>query len=248
VPWLGSRRTGASGVAGLPAPVAAGPCDASMVPDAASRVAGSVAGVRRGHNGAMPTVLCLDLMGVVLHDPYLEAIEAAVEVPLAEVWRHKDATSWPEFECGVIDEAEFERRFWADAGMAFDAEAFHRARRAGYRFMDGMEALLGDARAAGLELHVASNYPVWIEELRERFGLDELFDGVWASCHLGVRKPDPRFFERLLDKVGRPAAQCLFADDRPPNVEAAAAAGLRAHLFTSAADLRARLAAEGVPV
>lgn len=199
---------------------------------------------------AMLAALCLDLMGVVLYDPYLEAIQAAVGLPIDQVWRHKDTTSWPQFECGLIDEAEFERRFWSDPSDAppFDAEAFHRTRRAGYRFMDGMEELIADARAAGLALHVASNYPVWIEELRGVFALDERFDGVWASCHLGVRKPDPAFYERLLEKVGVPAEACLFADDRQVNVDAAAAAGLRAHLFTSAADLRARLSTEGLPL
>ena len=197
---------------------------------------------------AMLTALCLDLMGVVLHDPYLEAIQAAVSLPMEEVWRRRDATSWPEFECGFIEEAEFLRRFWADPATTppFDPEAFHRTRRAGYRFLDGMERLIADARDAGLALHVASNYPVWIEELRGAFGLDRRFDGVWASCHLGVRKPDAAFYERLLEKVGLPAEACLFADDRQVNVDAAAAVGMRAHLFTSAEDLRARLRAEGV--
>lgn len=196
----------------------------------------------------MLAALCLDLMGVVLYDPYLEAIQAAVPLPLKEIWRHRDATSWPDFERGLIEQAEFERRFWADpaAGLPFDAEAFHAARRAGYRFIDGMEQLIADARAAGLALHVASNYPVWIEEVRATFGLDERFDGVWASCHLGVRKPDAAFYGRLLEKVGLPAGACLFADDRQVNVDAAAAVGMRAHLFTSAGDLRARLSTEGI--
>ena len=218
-----------------------------MVPDRAARVAVSF---RTHHNGDMLTALVLDLMGVVLYDPYLEAIQAAVPAPLEQVWRRRDATSWPEFECGLIEEAEFERRFWADAATAppFDPEAFHAARRAGYRFIDGMEELIADARAAGLALHVASNYPVWIEEVRATFGLDERFDGVWASCHLGVRKPDRRFYERLLEKVGLPGEACLFADDRQVNVDAARAAGMRAHLFTSAEDLRARLTAERTPI
>lgn len=196
----------------------------------------------------MLRALCLDLMGVVLRDPYLEAIQAAVELPLGEVWRLRDAAAWPEFECGRIDEAQFEARFWADPSgdLRFDREAFHRTRRAGYGFVDGMDELIADVRTAGLTLHVASNYPVWIEELRERFALDARFDGVWASCHLGVRKPDPAFFARLLQEVGLPAGDCLFVDDRPVNVEAAAAAGMRAAVFTSAADLRAVLAAEGV--
>lgn len=195
----------------------------------------------------MVRAVCLDLMGVVLRDPYLEAIEAAIEVPMRDAWRLRDAEAWPEFECGRIDEAQFEARFWADpaGALAFDREAFHRTRRAGYGFLNGMEALLDELRGR-VALHVASNYPVWIEELRERFGLDERFDGVWASCDLGVRKPDPAFYARLLDKVGRPAAECLFVDDRPVNVEAAAAVGMRAAVFTSAADLRALLVAEGV--
>jgi len=195
----------------------------------------------------MVRAVCLDLMGVVLRDPYLEAIEAAIDVPMREAWRLRDPQAWPEFECGRIDEAQFEARFWADpAGeLGFDREAFHRARRAGYGFLDGMEELLTDLRGR-VDLHVASNYPVWIAELRERFALDQHFDGVWASCHFGVRKPDPAFYTRLLDEVGHAAPDCLFVDDRPVNVEAASAAGMRAAVFTSAADLRALLAGEGV--
>jgi HAD superfamily hydrolase (TIGR01509 family) len=216
-----------------------------MVPDGERAVSGL-----RGHNrGMVLRALCLDLMGVVLRDPYLQAIEAAVEVPLEAVWRHKDSESWPAFERAEIDEAEFERRFWAHnaADLAFDAAAFHRVRRSGYRFIEGMEELIADAADAELPLHVASNYPIWIEELRERFRLDERFDGVWASCHLGVRKPDPEFYRRLLEKVGFPAEACLFVDDREVNVAAARSVGMRAHLFAGAEDLRARLASEGVP-
>lgn len=195
----------------------------------------------------MVRAVCLDLMGVVLRDPYLEAIAAAIDVPMRDAWRLRDADAWPDFECGRIDEAQFEARFWADpaGGLGFDREAFHRARRAGYGFLDGMEELLADLRGR-VDLHVASNYPVWIAELRERFALDAHFDGVWASCHFGVRKPDLAFYTRLLDEVGHPAPDCLFVDDRAVNVEAAAAVGMRAAVFTSAADLRALLAAEGV--
>lgn len=191
-------------------------------------------------------------MGVVLHDPYLEAISAGVGLTpgqrLDGLWRLRDPAAWPEFEMGQIDQDEFERRFWADPDGArhFDAAAFHAARRAGYRFMDGMEALIASTQATGLALHVASNYPVWIEEVRITFELDQRFHGVWASHHFGVRKPDRRFYDRLLDQVGQPAQACLFVDDRAENVAAAEAIGMRAHLFTSADDLQARLIAEGV--
>lgn len=195
----------------------------------------------------MVQTLCLDLMGTVVYDPFREAIEAATGRSLREVIAHKDPGSWPRFELAEIDEATFAATFWADpdAGLPFDLEAFNRVRRAGYRYLPGMRELLHDVQGV-LSCHIASNYPVWIDELVETFALRELTDGIWASHHLGARKPDIAFYERLLDKVGQPAESCLFVDDRRVNCEAAQVVGMRAHVFTDAQDLRARLAAEGV--
>jgi HAD superfamily hydrolase (TIGR01509 family) len=198
--------------------------------------------------GAMLDVVCFDLMGTVVYDPYLEALEAGTGMDLAAAHRVKDPDSWPLFELGAIDEAEFVRRFFVDGYDApFDVEAFHRVRREGYRFLEGMEALL-EALAGQVRRYVASNYPVWIEEMRTQFAMDRHFDGVYASCHLGVRKPDPAFFAALLDRIEAAAPRCLFVDDRRVNCDAAAAAGMAVHLFDGAEGLRDRLAAEGLRV
>ncbi len=182
----------------------------------------------------MIRALCLDLMGTLLYDPYKEALEAAGR-------RFADPASWAEFEKAAIDEAEFARRFFLHGDLA----AFHRVRRAGYRFLPGMRALL-DAVAGKVDRYVASNYPIWIEELREVFDLDSCCEGVWASHHLGVRKPDPEFYHRLLARIDHPAADCLFVDDQEDNCVAAEAAGMRAYHFDGAAGLARRLAAEGI--
>lgn len=194
----------------------------------------------------MIAALCLDLMGTVLYDPYLEAIEAGTGMSLRDVIRIKDPHSWPDFEMGRIDEAEFVRRFFTadESARVFDVAAFHRVRQEGYRFLPGMEELLDEVE--GVACYIASNYPVWIEELGERFGFADRFDGVYASCHLGVRKPDPGFFQRLLQTIDLPAGACLFVDDRAVNCDAAAALGMRTHVFVDAAGLRARLRDEGV--
>lgn len=195
----------------------------------------------------MLRALCLDLMDTVVHDPYVEALEAATGMSVAEVRQVADPASWPAFERGAIGEEEFVRRFYTDpgAGHRFDIDAFHAVRLGGYRFLPGMERLL-DAAAGRLERYLASNYPVWIEELGRRFGFAERFEGVFASHAAGVRKPDPAFYAALLDVVGRPAGQCLFVDDRLDNCEAAEMAGMRAHRFQGAEDLAARLRREGV--
>ena len=202
---------------------------------------------RVGTMGSMLAALCLDLMGTILYDPYLEAIEAATGMPLSEVLPIKDPHSWPEFEMGRIDEAEFVRRFFTAGAtdQAFDMRAFHRVRQGGYRFLPGMEELLDELKGT-VRCYVASNYPVWIDEVGERFAFADRFDGVYASCYLGVRKPDPGFYEGMLAAIDVPAGDCLFVDDRAVNCTAAAALGLRAHVFTDAADLRERLCREGV--
>ncbi|MGH8884882.1 MAG: HAD family hydrolase [Egibacteraceae bacterium] len=197
----------------------------------------------------MLRALCLDLMGTLLFDPYIAALEAATGLDATVAHGLKDPTSWPEFECGRIDEAEWIRRFFrnAEEGHPLDVPAFHAARREGYRFLPGMRALLGtlDGR---LGRYVASNYPVWIEELRATFDLDSCCEGVWASHHLGVRKPDAAFYRRLLQRIDHPPTACLFVDDCEENCAGAEAAGMLAHHFDGVDGLVARLRAEGVDV
>jgi HAD superfamily hydrolase (TIGR01509 family) len=192
-------------------------------------------------------VILFDLMGTVVYDPYLEALQAATQMDLATTFRARDPRCWPDFELGAIDEAEFVRRFFPDPepGQAFDIAAFNDARRSGYAFLPGMEEIL-----TGLEgrvaRYVASNYPVWIEELRSAFRLERYFEGFYASCYLGLRKPDPAFFSAILDDLDVPADRCLFIDDRAGNCDAAAALGMAVHHFSAAADLQARLQASGL--
>lgn len=197
----------------------------------------------------MLTAVCLDLMGTVIYDPYVEALQAATGMAPEVLRGVRDPHCWPQFELGAIDEPEFVRRFFPDPDgrYRFDLDAFHRARRDGYRFLPGMADLLDDLDGK-VRRYVASNYPVWIDEMAQVFRFDERFEGVYASCHMGVRKPDTGFFEALLEATGHPAQRCLFVDDRPVNCEAAASVGMMTHLFEGVEGLRRRLREEGLGV
>lgn len=194
---------------------------------------------------APPRVVAFDLMDTVVRDPFREALEAATGLPVQELFRRKGSSGWPAFERGELTEDEYWQDF-VDAGIAFDPEAFHRARTVGYRWVAGMRELLDDLAGAVMRI-VASNYPVWIDELADGMLLGR-FERVLASYHLGARKPETSFFERFLVQIGAEAHEVLFVDDRPVNVDGAHRAGLRAHRFVDAADLRARLVAEGVQI
>ena len=56
-----------------------------------------------------------------------------------------------------------------------------------------------------------------------------------------MNKPDRRIFEHLVEEFGIEPSEALFIDDSPPNINAAAALGFRAILFTDAAALRLEL-------
>jgi len=79
-------------------------------------------------------------------------------------------------------------------------------------------------------------------------GVYEGFDPVLLSCELGCAKPDPAIFRRTLAELGLPPHACAFIDDRPENVAAAQAAGMRGIEFTTTPELEALLQALGVGV
>ncbi|GAA4614670.1 HAD family hydrolase [Saccharopolyspora hordei] len=72
--------------------------------------------------------------------------------------------------------------------------------------------------------------------------LDGLFEVTVVSADVRLRKPDPRIYRLVLDRLGLPAEQVVFVDDGAPNVDAAEQLGMRAVLHTDPADTRARIA------
>ena len=193
----------------------------------------------------MIRALALDLMDTVVHDPYREALRAALGSSVREALQRRDPDLYPALERGEIDEA----RYWEhhrEIGIEVDPARFHEVRRANTTWLPGMAELLDDLRGHVL-LVTASNYPTWIEELADEL-LGDRFDRVLASCHLGARKPDPRFYRRLLDTLGLEAGEVAFVDDREVNVAAAGEVGLFAHRFRDADDLRRWLHGLGIEV
>jgi glucose-1-phosphatase len=70
------------------------------------------------------------------------------------------------------------------------------------------------------------------------------FDRVYASHLMGVAKPDPEFFTRILEQEGWKARDTFFLDDRAANIAAASELGIRSFLYESFQGLPGWLAAE----
>ena len=57
-------------------------------------------------------------------------------------------------------------------------------------------------------------------------GVYALFDAVLESRVLGVRKPDPRFYELACEELGVAPSECVFLDDLGVNLKPARALGM----------------------
>ena len=112
----------------------------------------------------------------------------------------------------------------------------------------GMPEIVRELDAAGVPLFAITNFsadfwPPFHDRERAFF---RSFRAIIVSGEVKLLKPDPAIYYLALDRFGLKPAEALFVDDRLINVEGALAVGMRAHLFTGAADLRSRLEAEAL--
>ncbi len=63
------------------------------------------------------------------------------------------------------------------------------------------------------------------------------FDGVFYSCEIGHRKPEPECFHHVLSHAGILAGESLFIDDRRENIEVARQLGFRVHRHDPATEI-----------
>ena len=76
------------------------------------------------------------------------------------------------------------------------------------------------------------HYDLYVRDLQLRFGyheFDELFNKSYFSFAEHMEKPDPRFFELILDHEGLLPEETLFIDDTEANVKVAKKLGIHTY-------------------
>ena len=88
-------------------------------------------------------------------------------------------------------------------------------------------SVLQDLHERGWRTALATNHlRTWVHEWQARFSWFECLDVIVVSAEIGERKPSPKFFARLEERIS--ATGSWFIDDRPENLEAAEKSGFRA--------------------
>ncbi len=96
-------------------------------------------------------------------------------------------------------------------------------------------AVLTAVREHGVRCLLATNQQDHrVRHMREVRGYDALVDGSYYSSEIGAMKPDPAFFEHILEDLGLRADRVGFVDDLVANVEAARSVGIRGVLHDPA--------------
>jgi 2-haloacid dehalogenase len=112
----------------------------------------------------------------------------------------------------------------------------------------GVHEIVAELDEKGVPLFAITNFSAdfWPPFREKENAFFSRFQGIVVSGEVRLLKPDAAIYYLALDRFRLRPAEALFVDDRQINVAGAELVGMKGHLFTDAADLRARLVAEGL--
>ena len=154
-----------------------------------------------------------------------------------------DGTPVHQLETGAMSVAEFEVALAAELvrvdGSPVTSDGLLARVFRQIRVEATMIDLVRELRTHGLRTGLLSNS--W-GDIYPRGLIEELFHDAVISGEVGLRKPDPRIYRMILERIGIPPEESVFIDDARPNVDAAEALGMAAILHTDPGATRAALA------
>lgn len=126
----------------------------------------------------------------------------------------------------------------------YDAEFREFARRKPevvLREFPGMHELLVKLKSEGFRLYGLSNWDTQVYATINQFDIFKLLDGRIISSEEHEIKPEPEIYLRLFKKFGLKPEECIFADDKPINIEGGRSVGMEGIVFRDAAQYEAEL-------
>jgi putative hydrolase of the HAD superfamily len=208
----------------------------------------------------MMTAVLWDFGGVILTSPFeaFQRYEIEHGLPIDHIRTvnstNPHANAWALLERNEVTPVEFDARFAAES-----EELGHRVPGADVLALLGgdvrpeMVAMLDRVKAAGYRTACLTNNVIGgdgrdiggDDRAAQIAAIMDRFDVIVESSKIGVRKPEPRFYEVACELLDVQPEECVFLDDLGINLKPAAAMGMTTIKVTSAvqaiADLNATL-------
>jgi glucose-1-phosphatase len=205
-------------------------------------------------NLARIRALLFDLGGVVFQIDFGRAIgiwaERASSDPAYLRTRFAFDSAYEAHERGELDASSYSGALRLSLGVTLsDADL-----RAGWNniYLDpvpGMAAILRTACSRYPLYAFTNSNPTHQRVWSVRFASElAVFQTVFVSSEVGLRKPDPEAFTAVANRVGFDPSAFLFLDDSVENIEGARMEGMSAVLVESPADIRRSLQRLGVEI
>lgn len=145
------------------------------------------------------------------------------------------------------DPDDYLREFASRLGYPLTRAQWVEARREAMQPWPDMLAL---AKSIGAQVRIAiysNNGPLTKAALHELFpACTDIFAEHYHSFEFGTKKPDPKSFLKLMERMGTEPSRCWFIDDKKSNVTGARMAGLAGHHFVSLEQLMPDVRAMGL--
>jgi putative hydrolase of the HAD superfamily len=140
-----------------------------------------------------------------------------------------DANAWARLERGEIDLATFGSEFEGEArALGFEVDASRVLAALAGTIRPAMVAAVRRCSERFTTACLTNNFAAGDAGIRpELLEVMALFDAVFESSKLGVRKPDPRFYRLVCDTLGVDPTEAVFLDDLGINLKPARAMGMQ---------------------
>lgn len=100
--------------------------------------------------------------------------------------------------------------------------------------IEGAVELIGRLHAAGVQVGLASNFDRRLHQILTGFVAELDFDHVFVSSDLGYRKPDPRFYHAMIERLAVSPKDIVMVGDRWwEDFAAPTVAGIPAFLYSA---------------
>lgn len=204
--------------------------------------------------------MLFDFGGVILSSPFeaFNRYENEAGLPPDTIRRinstRPDDNAWAHFERGAVSVDGFKQLFEAEAAaLGFDVDAqrvvdslrgvvrptmVEALRRCSAEFKTAM--LTNNFTPPGGERGTEAMVDGAGQPLEE---IHALFDEIIESSVVGVRKPEPRFYEIACERLAVEPIECVFLDDLGINLKPAKAMGMQTIKVVDPADAIAQLEA-----
>jgi putative hydrolase of the HAD superfamily len=189
-----------------------------------------------------------NVLGYFSHRKSAEQVAAYTKMSVESVLAYLyDSKLEEDYESGRISTAVYTGMARETCHLTCTDEQFAAAYSDMFTPNPGVCALVPELKGKYALYLLSNTNDLHYRQFREQFqDVLAYFDGLVVSHEVGIRKPKPGIYEVCQRRAGRPAAECLFIDDVPTNVDGARACGWQGLVYRRGDDLRRELARLGV--